>query len=425
MKSRNKGDIVAMQLLKLLLLQPSRLTFKGIRKSLFSGIYFEVYTAIQKAWMLDQTPTSEVLLTMGMSDDANSLVTVLDEYEEPGLAIADAVAMLEDLRLREDFASLCISGHDKIHTAESGREIVREFQAKAIDLTSSELVGAKSGGDFSAINARMQWQAMNPGKIFGIQTGFRKLDMQINGLQPKLYLIGARPSVGKTAISGDITTNICDAPGNECHVIDITIEMDDEELRDRAVAKMSGVGLTSYRTTPYTPTEIKAVLSAQRKITTWNWHIYDGAVSIDDIEAIAYTAKRMYGNVLIKVDYIQLVTGGKGGNKNEQVGNISGRLKLLSKAIKSPVIALAQLRRLESRFDQAARKTVHKKPELDDLRDSGSLEQDADVAMLLDRNILDEPDTATLIVAKQRSGPTHKGIALDYHKETTSFSETL
>lgn len=424
------SDAIEMQLLKLLLLQPQRLSKSALNEGLFSDRGAEIFREARSLWSDGKEVSASLIASSGISDDAKKLLLAIDSYGPPEISADSAIEVLTKKKARVDFAKICRDYHDRIHDPKSNpSDVIAAAHSAMTDMVLRGSSGQrKFGSDFSAVNERLEWRAANPGKILGIETGFSKLDRIINGVQPcKLYFVGARPSVGKTSFSGCVTHS-ASTTSPDVTVIDYTLEMDADELRDAMISRVSGVSIATYTGKQFTQSEIVQISRAQREIKKWRWIIYDDFTDIDLIESSAQAERARIGPdapLILKIDYIQLVTGGKGGNLTEKLGNVSGRLKKLAKSTRSSVIALAQLKRLENKFDFAQKRTTHRPPVLEDLRDCGSFEQDGDVVFLLDRDIIHNPTEAKLILAKHRAGKTHPGLPFTFHESTTTFIETI
>jgi replicative DNA helicase len=264
-------------------------------------------------------------------------------------------------------------------------------------------------------------RARNKGKMIGVPTGFRSLDWATGGWQKTdLIIIGARPSVGKSAFMGCLAKGAASA-GKRVGVW--SLEMSKEQLADRIVSMESGVNGHNLRDGWLTTSDFGGINRASGTIYNWKVFVDDTPNNRIDQIAAKIKARCKTDNLdLVIIDYLQLVTGPKSENRAVEVSAISRSLKLLAKKLQIPIIALAQLnRKLAERTD--------KKPVMSDLRESGAIEQDADVIILLHRPNADNKDPnnpnkndAEIILAKQRNGPT--GIfKMYYTPETTTFHD--
>ena len=244
----------------------------------------------------------------------------------------------------------------------------------------------------------------NQGAVTGVPTGFVDLDEMLSGLQPgELSILAARPSMGKTALSLNIA---CHAAFVEKKSIAyFSVEMPKEILMMRIIGIESGVSLSNIRTGRLDEKTWPAIINTSAKIADSNFFIDDTTgISPFEIRSKARKLKSKHGLDLIMIDYLQLMgMKQKFDSREREVAEISKGLKALAKELKIPVLALAQLNRgVEGRGD--------KRPMLSDLRESGSIEQDADVIMMIFREDYYEKDNPTgaaeVIVGKQRNGPT-------------------
>ena len=245
-------------------------------------------------------------------------------------------------------------------------------------------------------------------RITGLATGYAGLDNETAGLQPsELVILAARPSMGKTALALNIAENV--AVRNREPVAVFSLEMSKESLLLRMLASEARVDAHKFRTGHMGRDDWNKITRALTSLGNAPLWIDDSASStVLEMGAKARRLKRDRGLSLMIVDYLQLVVPtntGRGSNRQEEVSSISRALKGLAKELKVPVVVLSQLTRAPEREER--------KPQLSDLRESGAIEQDADVVLFINRpnfykTDLPEEDRAKaeLIIAKQRNGPT-------------------
>ena len=240
--------------------------------------------------------------------------------------------------------------------------------------------------------------------ITGIPTGYSDLDELLSGLQPNaLYIVGARPAMGKTAFGLGIASHV--AIHSTKPVLVFSLEMGHQELTQRILASEARVDSTKIRTGKLDEPDWAKIGKAIGRLEVPLFLDDNPRVTVMEIRAKARRIKARYGGLgLIVIDYLQLMGGNSSAeNRQLEVSEISRNLKILARELEVPIIALSQLsRNLEARAD--------KRPMLSDLRESGSLEQDADVVMFLYRDEVYHPDSpdkgsAEVIVAKHRAGP--------------------
>ena len=250
------------------------------------------------------------------------------------------------------------------------------------------------------------------GELTGLSTGFEKLDEITLGLQKdNLIILAARPAMGKSAFAMNIAinaaTNNVKETGEPISVALFSLEMSQEQIVQRMTAAQARVNLTNIQKGTLTQKEMLLVESANDDLAALNVYFCDqGTVTVADIRAKCRKQKASGGLDLVIIDYLQLINGSsKGGNRQEEVGNISRSLKQMARELGVPVIALSQVsRKLEDRED--------KRPNMSDLRESGSIEQDADIIMFLyregyyNKNTEKVSNLTELIIAKNRGGVT-------------------
>ncbi len=251
---------------------------------------------------------------------------------------------------------------------------------------------------------RLEELYANQGAVTGVPTGFTELDEMLSGLQPgELSILAARPSMGKTALSLNIACHAAFIENKS--VAYFSVEMPKEILMMRILGIESGVSLSNIRTGRLDEKTWPAIINTAAKIADSNLYI-DDTTGISPFEIRSKARKLMSkgGLDLIMIDYLQLMgMRQKFDSREREVAEISKGLKALAKELKIPVLALAQLNRgVEGRADR--------RPMLSDLRESGSIEQDADVIMMIFREDYYEKENPTgaaeVIVGKQRNGPT-------------------
>jgi replicative DNA helicase len=262
------------------------------------------------------------------------------------------------------------------------------------------------------------------GTLRGLSTGFMDLDEILAGLQNSdLLILAARPSLGKTALALDLALNVARKTGVNVGIC--SLEMSKASVIDRLLASEAGVSLWKLRTgklsTSGEHNDFEKISAALGTISGYNIYIDDApSPTIMQIRAMARRLQAAHGLDVLFVDYLQLIKPQRSyGSPVQEITEISRSLKSLARELDIPVVALSQLSRaVETRSDQ--------RPKLSDLRDSGSIEQDADVVMFIYREDVvkgersNKPNIAEIIIAKQRNGPTGQ-IDLFFDREKTSF----
>ncbi len=268
---------------------------------------------------------------------------------------------------------------------------------------------------------RLEELHRNKGAIRGVKTGYRDLDNMTAGLQRSdLIILAARPAMGKTTLVTNLAYNV--ATLNKQSVLFFSLEMSKEQLIDRMLADVSGVDAWNIRTGNLSDEDFSKLSEASGEMAEAPIYIDDTpGLSVLEMRTKARRAAHNAPLGLVVVDYLQLMQASRArsdGNRVQEVSEISRGLKLLARELNVPVIALSQLSRsVESRSPQV--------PQLADLRESGSIEQDADIVMFIYREAYYNPDTdrqniTDLIIAKHRNGPTGK-VELYFHPERLRF----
>ena len=269
---------------------------------------------------------------------------------------------------------------------------------------------------------RVEEMSKNPNDITGVPTGFFDLDRMTSGMQAgDLLVLAARPSMGKTALAINIAEHV--ALHEDLPVAVFSMEMGASQLAIRIVGSIGRIDQGRLRTGKLIDDEWPRLSDAIERLKTVSLSIDETpGLTTSELRASARRLARSCGKLgLVVVDYLQLMSGSGGGdgeNRATELGEISRGLKMLAKELQCPVIALSQLNRgVEQRTD--------KRPMMSDLRESGAIEQDADVIMFIYRDDYynkdsKEPGVAEIIIAKQRNGPTGT-VKLTFLKPITKF----
>ena len=306
------------------------------------------------------------------------------------------------IKVNEEIAGECYLGREPLETilADTEKRIFDLLQSRG----SAEFVPIRQ----VALNVLENIEKASRTKetVTGIPTGFIDLDYKTSGFQPSDFiLIAARPSMGKTAFVLNVVDHVAVRKGIPCMIF--SLEMSKEQLVNRMLSMESNVDAQKLRTGTLTDADWDAVVEGVGVIGGSKLIIDDTpGISITELRSKCRKVKLEHGLGLIVIDYLQLMSGsGKRGNDNRQqeISEISRSLKALAREMKAPVVALSQLSRAcETRTDH--------RPMLSDLRESGAIEQDADVVMFLYRDDYynkdsEMKDMAEVIIAKQRNGP--------------------
>ena len=314
--------------------------------------------------------------------------------------VAEKSTLRKLIRLNEEIANTCYAGKESL-------EIILEETEKKI----FEVVQKRNTGDFVPIrqvvmNAmdKIEKAAKNKGAVTGIPTGFVDLDYRTAGMQPSdLVLIAARPSMGKTAFVLNIAEHVAFRQNKTVAIF--SLEMSKEQLVNRLFSLESKVDSQHIRTGQLSDQEWEKLIESAGVIGKSNLIIDDTpGISIAELRSKCRKYKLEHNLSMIIIDYLQLMSGsGRTDSRQQEISDISRSLKAVARELSVPVLALSQLSRaVEQRPDH--------RPMLSDLRESGAIEQDADVVMFIYRDDYynhdtDKKDVAEIIIAKQRNGP--------------------
>lgn len=420
-------------------------------------IFKAIHTLIERG----QTATPVTLKTY-FEKDADLSHVGGPEY------LADLAASVISIVNAEDYAKSLYDLHLRRELITLGEDIVNDSYTSSLERDASNTIEdaeaklfklaetGDAGQGFVTLKSSIltaievaETAYKTEGHVTGVTTGLRDLDAKLGGLHPSdLLILAARPSMGKTSLAVNIAFNAAkayaDSGGKEGGIVGFfSLEMSSDQLATRILAEQSGISGDSLRKGNIKENEFRRFIEASQRLTQVPLHIDDTpALSISAVRTRARRLKRQHGLDMLMVDYLQLLrgTGSKQGTENrvQEVSEITRGLKAIAKELHIPVIALSQLSRaVEQRED--------KRPMLSDLRESGSIEQDADVVMFIYREdyYLEraQPDVndgdkhaqwqermerahnkAEVIVAKQRHGPIGP-VQLYFDPSVTRFSD--
>ncbi len=321
------------------------------------------------------------------------------------------------IRANEQIANECYVGADKLEN------ILEDTEKKIFDI-----VQRRNAGDYVPINKIVQNSIMRvsaasklKGNVTGIPTGFIDLDYRTSGMQKSdLVLVAARPSMGKTAF----VLNVAQHMAFECDktVAIFSLEMSSEQLVNRLLAMEARIDAQKLRNGSLEDRDWESLLESAGTVAKSNLIIDDRASSLAEIRSKCRKFKLEHGLDIVIIDYLQLMSSGGSrstDSRQQEISDISRGLKRMARELDVPVVALSQLSRaVEQRPDH--------RPMLSDLRESGAIEQDADVVMFLYRDEYYNKDselkgTAEVIIAKQRNGPIGT-VTLAWLPQFTKFA---
>jgi replicative DNA helicase len=429
----------------------------------FEGLHGKIYEVMGKLLRMGKVATPVTLKTYLPDLDLGGVtvpqyIVRLAKSATTIINAAEYGRTIHDLALRRNLITI---GEEMVNRAydapveDMPRQQIEEAERKLYSLAES---GRFEGGFqtfSSALTTAIQMAGeayKRDGGLSGISTGLSDLDQKMGGLQRSdLVIVAGRPGMGKTALATNIAYNIARVyqgekqPDGTMKTINggiigfFSLEMSAEQLATRIIAEQSGVPSFKIRRGDVTQEEFAKLHEAVAEMQVIPLHIdQSGGISIAQLAARARRLKRQHGLDVLVVDYLQLLSGSskKGDNRVQELTEITTGLKALAKELEVPIMALSQLsRQVENRDD--------KRPQLSDLRESGSIEQDADVVMFVYReeyylnNKEPKPGTeehlkwqtemervhgkAEIIIGKQRHGPTGT-VQVQFEANVTRFS---
>lgn len=312
---------------------------------------------------------------------------------------------------------------------EDTKEVVDRAEKLLLDVTNRDVRQSEQSLEeiMGELYEELEEQSMAGEKTLGVQTGFPKIDECLLGLRPgQMIVLGARPGVGKTSFALNLATN---AAYHGASVAFFSLEMSKAEIAQRLLAAEARIGLQEIRSARIRDDQWPQILEAVNQLSQLDIVIDDTpGTTVTEVRAKARRMLRGKKLGIVVLDYLQLVSPPQGGHRADsratEVGEMSRGIKIMAKDLGVPVVALSQLNRtVENR--------TGKRPQLSDLRESGSIEQDADIVCFLDRSMNEEEAAredrpavgeTTFIIAKNRSGSL-ADVPLTFLASSTKFVE--
>jgi replicative DNA helicase len=379
----------------------------------------------------DPVTVSELLERKGRLEEIGGLA-YLGTIARDTPSAANVRAYAEIIRERSILRQLVAAGGEIAAAAIDGRgrsatDLVDEAERRVFEIAER---GSRGRAGFIAVRDvlpqtidRLDLLHQSPGEIRGVPTGFTQLDRKTAGLQPgDLIVIAGRPSMGKSTLAVNIAENAAIAKGVPSAIF--TMEMSAEQLTLRMISSLGRVNQSHLRTGNFTEEDWSRIQGAVAQLSGAPIFLDESpALTPTELRARARRLKRERGLGLVIVDYLQLMqVPGTKENRATEISEISRSLKALAKELSIPVIAISQLNRaVEQRTD--------KKPVMSDLRESGAIEQDSDLIILIYREEFYDAATtrrgvADIIIAKQRNGPVGE-VQLTFLGEYTRFENLV
>jgi replicative DNA helicase len=394
-------------------------------------IFEAVAEVVERRGPCDAVTLAEHLERKGLADETGGLA-YLGTLARDTPSAANVRTYAEIVRERSILRQLAeAGGHIAGAALDSGgrsaTELVDEAERRVFEIAER---GSRTRAGFQAIKDvlpatidRLDLLHQNPGQITGVTTGFTELDRMTAGLQPgDLVVVAGRPSMGKTTLAVNIAENA--AVGRGVPAAIFSMEMSAEQLTMRMISSLGRVNQGHLRTGQFSDEDWSRINGAIAQLSAAPIFVDETpALTPTEVRARARRLKREKGLGLIVVDYLQLMqVAGTKENRATEISEISRGLKALAKELQVPVIALSQLNR-------GVEQRTEKKPVMSDLRESGAIEQDADVIMMIYREEVYEPNTtrkgiADIIIAKQRNGPVGE-VHLTFLGEYTRFENLV
>lgn len=348
------------------------------------------------------------LTQKGIAYRLSDLMFIADQSPLSPASMRQAVDILHEVSKRDAIRKL---GNEMIQATKQKNTLADDIVASAVaglsDIAAQSAVGPKPFREVLQITMNELGRPLTK----TVKTGIGAIDHVTGGFQPgQLIVIGARPSMGKTSLALGFVRQAAQQGKN---ILVLSLEMSAEQVCHRILADLSKVSLAQISTHQLGSREFTALVNAANVAN--GYRIWVGE-SADNIDPVARQIKHRHGLDLVVVDYLQLMDI-RAESREQQIATLSRGLKRLARALRVPVIVLSQLNRnLEQR--------ANKRPTLADLRESGAIEQDADIVMLLWRpgyyNQDDDQTEAELIVAKHRNGPTGM-VGIEWQSDRAQF----
>lgn len=373
-----------------------KIIFAGIMDLFQKDIPIDMITLIEHLKSIDKLEGAGGISYITEISNSVPSIANLNSY----IKIVDEKAMLRRLiKASNEIIEKSYGGQDQVEN------VVDFAQKKVFDIAEK-----RSSSDFESISAVLERGFLeierlfnNKGEVTGVPTGFRDLDDKTSGFQSgDMVLIAARPSMGKTTFALNIAQHAALKSGKS--VVIFSLEMSKEQLAYKLLCAEANVDMLKLRTGNLDDEDWENIARASGPLAASKIYIDDTAgVNVMEMRSKCRRIKIEHGIDLIMIDYLQLMSGTGGESRQQEVSEISRSIKALAKEMHCPVVALSQLSRApEQRADH--------RPMLSDLRESGSIEQDADVVMFLYRDEYYNKETedknmAECIIAKQRNGP--------------------
>ena len=397
-------------------LEKHRRIFLRMEELYARGERIDRVTLANELMKLNQLESCDGLTYLVSLDDGLPTLSNVDGYIR---IVKDKSVLRRIIFTSQSLIDRCILGEDEPDQILAGAEesLLKLGESRAKDaLASPQRILDEFEGGLNTF--------LDPSKrIKGIGTGYIKFDEMTGGLhEGELFILAARPSMGKTALALNIAQHVSCNPAHPQTVAVFSLEMSRESLLTRMICATARVDQQKFRAGYLNQDERRRLQKAAADLVRAPLYIDDTAgVNLMDVHAKLRRLKAEHGLGLVVIDYLQLMSGrGRFENRNQEISSLSRGFKLLAKELRVPMLVLSQLSRAPE-----TRPGDHR-PQLSDLRESGSIEQDADLVAFIFREEVYKPDRedlrglAELLLSKQRNGPTGR-INMVFLKEFTKF----
>lgn len=389
-------------------------------------IFTAMVELFQELIEIDYTTLANKLETKGLLNDAGGIDYILGLINTvPSIVnLPNYINIVRDKSITRRIMDACRKIIEDGYTNEDAISFVDNSEKTIFDIAKERRTTdfVKIGEVAEQVIEKTEGAKNNMGRLTGLDTGFTLVNEYTLGLQPsELMIIAARPSMGKSAFALNIAANVAKMP-NKPYVAFFSLEMGSDQLVSRMLSSESRVHSINIRTGDLSPSQWQQISLAKETLSSLNIVFDDsGTVKVTDLRQKCRKLAQERKLDLVIVDYLQLLSGSSKENRVQEVSEISRTLKEMARELKIPVIALSQLSRAVERREE-------KTPIMADLRDSGSIEQDADIIVFMYRDDYytkqesKRPDTVDLIIAKNRQGATtNENIILSFNKQCSYF----
>lgn len=406
-------------------------TVVGDKKEMFFDLRHQVIWESMQGKNDDLITVQQRIKDKGMLEQVGGLpyLSSLQDCVPSAANVSTYLGIIREKYLLRSMLKVCTDSVGKIWEHDGEVEALLdqvETDILAINNIRKTQEASPIGDSVSGVLEKIESYQANKGKVIGIPSGFAKLDFLLAGLHPsEVVIIAARPSEGKTALAMNIAESASMASNVPVGVF--SMEMDKDAITFRAVCSRSEVDSMKAKHGDLDAEEIKRISKAAIEFRKAKLFIDDTpALTVNQVRARARRMVAKHGVKLLVIDYLQLMTSPKRKgeyNRQQEVSEISAGVKNLAKELKIPILLLSQLNRV-------IEKEKGRKPRLSDLRESGSIEQDADVVLMPynpfpvedDQEEPDEVDM-NLLIAKNRNGVRNRSVNMVFRKKFTKFEE--